>query len=210
LLAVIAVAAIGTVAITARLILPWLIIAVLILARLITLFLALILPLVLTLVLSGLGPIGGFTTVLNLALLFTVFVFKIDVKARRNRITAQNFCRGPMRLNRPQDPEIVFSVLQIIFGQHPIARRGGVAGQLLVLFEDVLSMAPNLDPVGTIGFKRPISVLLRLAAAIAALGSPGSTTAALPLHSFEISHVLFGDLVRQTPNGRGVVGWVLG
>jgi hypothetical protein len=81
---------------------------------------------------------------------------------------------------------------------------------LLVLFEDVLSMAANLDPVWAIGLKRPIGVLLRLAAAIAALGSPGSTTAALPLHSFEISHVLFGDLVRQTPNGRGVVMGVLG
>jgi hypothetical protein len=44
--------------------------------------------------------------------------------------------------------------------------------------------------------------LLRLAAAIAALGAPGSTTAALPLHSFEISHVLFGDLVRRTHNGQ--------
>ena len=81
---------------------------------------------------------------------------------------------------------------------------------MLVLFEDVLSMAANLDPVWAIGLKRPIGVLLRLAAAIAALGSPGSATAALPLHSFEISHVLFGDLVRQTPNGRGVVMGVLG
>jgi hypothetical protein len=210
LLAIIAVAAIGTVAITARLVLTRLIIAVLILTRLITLFLALILTLVLTLLLTGLGPVGGFTTVLSLTLILTIFVFEIDIKPGRNRITAQNFCRGPMRLNRPQDPEIVFSVLQIILCQHPIARRRGVAGQLLVLFEDVLSMAPNLDPIGAIGFKRPIGVLLRLTAAIAALGSPGSTTATLPLHSFEISHVLFGDLVRQTPNGRGVVRGVLG
>jgi hypothetical protein len=206
LLAIIAVAAIGTVAITARLVLTRLIIAVLILTRLITLFLAL----VLTLLLTGLGPVGGFTTVLSLTLILTIFVFEIDIKPGRNRITAQNFCRRAMRLNRPQDPEIVFSVLQIILCQHPIAGRRGVAGQLLVLFEDVLSMATNLDPIGAIGFKRPIGVLLRLAAAIAALGSPGSTTATLPLHSFEISHVLFGDLVRQTPNGRGVVRGVLG
>jgi hypothetical protein len=60
---------------------------------------------------------------------------------------------------------------------------------LLVLFEDVLCMAANLDPIRAIGFEGAVSVLLRLTTA-AGITTAGPAAATLPLHSFEISHVL--------------------
>ena len=79
----------------------------------------------------------------------------------------------------------MFGVLLIAFGQHPVAGGQGVARQLLVLLEDVLRGAPNLDAFGSIGFESAVGVLLRLAAAASAT----PIAAALPLHTLEISHV---------------------
>ena len=49
-------------------------------------------------------------------------VLEIDVEARRNRITSENFSRRAVRLNGPQEPEIVLGMLQIVFGQNPVTR----------------------------------------------------------------------------------------
>ena len=132
---------------------------------------------------------------LRLCRIVAVLIFEIDIEARRNRITSENFSRRTVRLNRPQEPEIVLGMLQIVFGQNPVTRRRRVTGQLLVLFEDVLGMAANLDPIRAIGFEGSVGVLLRLTTA-AGIATAGPTAATLPLHSFEISY-LVGDLVRR-------------
>ena len=82
----------------------------------------------------------------------------------------------------------MFSVLEIVFPQDPVTGGVRVTRQLLVLFENVLRIAPHLDAFGTVGIKRPVGILrwLRIAAATA-------TTAIAPtlaLHTFEISHTL--------------------
>jgi hypothetical protein len=69
---------------------------------------------------------------------------------------------------------------------------------LLVLFEDVLGMAANLDPIRAIGFEGSVGVLLRLATA-ASIATAGPTAATLPLHSFEISHILSVTWFAGTP-----------
>jgi len=50
-------------------------------------------------------------------------------------------------------------------------------------------MAANLDPIRAIRFEGPIGILLRLTTA-AGISTAGPTAATLPLHSFEISHIL--------------------
>jgi hypothetical protein len=69
---------------------------------------------------------------------------------------------------------------------------------LLIFFEDVLRMAADLDPIGTIRFEGPIGILLRLTTA-AGISTAGPTAATLPLHSFEISHILSVTWFAGTP-----------
>jgi hypothetical protein len=61
-------------------------------------------------------------SLLRLYRVIAVLIFEIDVEARRNRITSENFSGRAVRLNRPQEPEIVLGMLQIVFGQNPITR----------------------------------------------------------------------------------------
>jgi hypothetical protein len=69
----------------------------------------------------------------------------------------------------------------------------------LVFFEDVLGVATNLDPVGAVGFESPVGVLLLRLVTAAAVTAAGPTAATLPLHSFEISHVLSVTWFAGTP-----------
>ena len=89
------------------------------------------------------------------------------------------------RLHGAHDAEIVLGVLQIVLGQHPVAGRLRVAGELLVLFVDVLGGAAHLDAVGAVGIERPVGVVLRLAASAPAAAA---VAVALTLHALEISH----------------------
>ena len=50
-------------------------------------------------------------SLLRLCRIVAVLIFEIDVEARRNRITSENFSRRAVRLNRPQEPEIVLGML---------------------------------------------------------------------------------------------------
>jgi len=112
LLARLAVAVAAKVAVTIPARLVWTTFAALVLTRLIlTLIGALLLLarlLVADLWLRGLG------------LIVAVLIFEIDVKARRNRITSEDFSRRAVRLNRPQKAEIMLGMLQIVFRQNPV------------------------------------------------------------------------------------------
>ena len=119
----VAVAAKVTVTITARLVLATLSALVLthILTRLLlTRLWSLIGALVLTLVWARLLVTD--VRLLRLCRIVAVLIFEIDVEARRNRITSENFSRRAVRLNGPQEPEIVLGMLQIVFGQNPVTR----------------------------------------------------------------------------------------
>ena len=52
-----------------------------------------------------------------------------------------------------EDAEIMVGELEIVFGLHPVAIVLGVLGKLLVLFEQLRSIAPGttIDPIGRIG-----------------------------------------------------------
>jgi hypothetical protein len=116
----------------------------------------------------------------------TALVFEVDVEAGGKRIAAQDFRGGTLGLHGPNDPEIVFCVLQVVLSQNPVTCGCRIPGQLLVFFEDVLGVAADLDAVRTIGLKSPVGVLrLRFAATTAA-----AIAAALTLHTLEISHSL--------------------
>jgi hypothetical protein len=56
----------------------------------------------------------------GLSLIVAVLVFEIDVEARCNRITPENFRSRPMGLNGPQKAEIMLGMLQIVFRQNPV------------------------------------------------------------------------------------------
>ena len=123
----VAVAAKVAVTITARLVLATLsalvlthILTRLLLTRLWSLIGALVLTLVLTLVWARL--LVADVRLLRLCRIVAVLIFEIDVEARRNRITSENFSRRAVRLNRPQEPEIVLGMLQVVFGQNPVTR----------------------------------------------------------------------------------------
>lgn len=81
---------------------------------------SLVLTLVLTLVWARL--LVADLSLLRLCRIVAVLIFEIDVEARRNRITSENFSRRAVRLNGPQEPEIVLGMLQIVFGQNPVTR----------------------------------------------------------------------------------------
>ncbi len=107
------------VTITARLVLTTL--SALVLTRILTrLLLTLLWSLIKALVLTRL-LVADFS-LLHLDLIVAVLVLKIDIEARRNRITSKNFSRRTVRLNRPQKPEIMLSMLQVVFGQNPVTR----------------------------------------------------------------------------------------
>ncbi len=137
---------------------------------------------------AGLG-LGG----LALRRLAAALVLEVDVDARGEGVAPDDLGGWTLRLHRPQQAEIVFGVLQIVLGQHPVARRGGVARELLVLFEHVLGVPANLHAVGPVGIEGPIGVVLRLSAAAtataAATAATAAITAALPFHALEISHM---------------------
>jgi len=78
----------------------------------------------------------------------------------------------------------VFGVLEIVLRQDPVAGRRRVAGELLVLLENVLGVAPHLDAVGAVRIEGAVRVvLLGLVPAASAIAS------ALTLHALEISHM---------------------
>ena len=111
----VAVAAKVTVTITARLVLATL--SALVLTHILT---RLLLTRLWSLVLARL-LVADFS-LLRIGLIVAVLVFEIDIEARRNRITSENFSRCTVRLNRPQEPEIVLGMLQVVFGQNPVTR----------------------------------------------------------------------------------------
>ena len=113
-------------------------------------------------------------------------VLEIDVVAGSEGVAPDDVADRPGRLGGADQAEIMFGVLQIILRQHPVTAAGRVARQLLVLVKYVLSIAANLDPLGTIGIERTVGVvLLRFAAAAAT----AAITAALPFHTLEVSHI---------------------
>ena len=129
----------------------------------------------------GLGRFGGFGLLLRLGL-------EVDLVGRIG-VLADDVADRPIRLDGAQDADIVLGVLQVVLGQHPVAGRRRVAGQLLVLFVNALGGAAHLDALGTVRIEGPVGVvLLRLAAATR---SAAIVAAALALHALEISHVLF-------------------
>ena len=158
----------------------------------ITIFLAAILTaLVLALALAGFAALlgrrfGG----LRFHRLAAALVLEVDVDARGEGVTADDLGRGALGLHGAQHPEIVLGVLQVILGQHPVARRRRIAGELLVLLEDVLGVAADLDAVGSVGIEGPVGVVLRLTATDAATAAAAAITAALPFHALEISHLI--------------------
>src|SRR5262249_14087951 len=83
-------------------------------------------------------------------------VLEVDVEAGGELVAAEDLGSGPLRLHGAQQAEIVLCVLQVILGQHPVAGRRGVAGELLVLFEHVLGVAPHLDAFGAVGIEGPV------------------------------------------------------
>lgn len=138
----------------------------------------------------GGGRIGGFGLGLG------AFVLEIDVEAGGEVVAAKNLAGRPGRLHGPKQAEIVFGVLQVVLTEHPVTGRRGVAGELLVLFEDVLGVAADLRALGTVGVERPVGVLgLGLAAAAAATASAAAIATALTLHTLEISHYLITVLL---------------
>ncbi len=132
-------------------------------------------------VLLGLG--GRFVGGLGLGL--GAFVLEVDVEAGGELVADQEFRRRPVRLHGAQQTEIVFGVLQIILGEDTVPGRGGVARQLLVLFEDVLGGSAHLDAFRTVGVEGPIGVLLL---GLAPAASATAVAPTLALHTLEISH----------------------
>ncbi|MEY4257012.1 MAG: hypothetical protein RLZZ141_2239 [Pseudomonadota bacterium] len=115
LLARFAVAVTAEVAVTITARLVWTTLATLVLTGVLTrLILTLIGALLLTRLLVADLWLRG------LGLIVAVLVLEIDVEARGNRITSEDFSRRAVRLNGPQQPEIVFGMLQIVFGQNPV------------------------------------------------------------------------------------------
>jgi hypothetical protein len=133
----------------------------------------------------GLGRFGG-------RRLSAALVLEVDVEAAGEVVAAKNFGRRLGRLHGAHDPEIVLGVLQVVFSQNAVAGGRRVAGELLVLFENVLGVAAHLHAVRAVGIERPVRVLLlRLAAAAAAIA------AALALHTLEISHSSYPPPLRS-------------
>ena len=119
------------------------------------------------------------------------FVLEVDVVAGGELVAAEDLGRRPLRLEGAQQAEVMFGVLQVVLGQHPVAGGRRVPRQLLVLFENRLGVAADLHAVRTVRIEGPVGVLLlRLAAAsaAAAAATAAATAAALTLHALEISH----------------------
>src|SRR5207302_10094184 len=92
-------------------------------------------------VLGGLGLLGR-TVGLGLG---AALVLEIDVEAGGELVAAENLAGRTLRLDGAQQAELVFGVLQVVLGEHPVAGRVRVTGQLLVLLEHVLGVAADLD-----------------------------------------------------------------
>ncbi len=166
-----AVAAVATVAI----------VAITIVTVAVTVTVAIVAPLA---ALAGLGLdlarlVGGF------GLGLSAFVLEIDVVARGELIAAEDLGGRALRLQGAQEAEVVFRVLQVVLGENPVTGRAGVAGQLLVLLEDVLGVAPDLHAVGAVRIERAVRVLRLVPAATTA----AAIATALALHTLEISHI---------------------
>jgi hypothetical protein len=155
---------------------------------------ALLAPLAAVGILFGGVGLGGFW-------FSTSLVLEVDVEAGRKGVATHDVARRPLWLHRAQHTEVVLGVLLVALGQHAVASGQGVARQLLVLLEHVLGGAPDLDAVGPIRLERSVGVVLWLATAAAA----ASIAAALPLHPFEISHVV-QQSGRRTGRYPGLVG----
>jgi hypothetical protein len=111
-------------------------------------------------------------------------VLEVNVEPGRKSVAAHDVAGRTLRLHRTQHAEVVLGVLLIALRQDAVAGGQRIARQLLILLEHVLSGAADLDAVGPVGLERAVGVVLRLAASAAA-----PIAAALPLHTFEISHV---------------------
>jgi hypothetical protein len=125
--------------------------------------------------------LDGFAGRLALA---AAFVLEVDIIARGEGVAADDVAGRTLRLHGAQDAKIVFGVLLVAFSQHPVAGGQRVPGELLILFEHMLSRTADFDAIRSIGLERPVRVVLGFAAVS---GAP--IAAALPLHTFEISHV---------------------
>ena len=70
---------------------------------------------------GGLGGFGGCGGVGCLGLCLGGLVLEVDVEARGEVVAAENFARRAVGLHGPEQAEIVFRVLQVVLGKHPVA-----------------------------------------------------------------------------------------
>ena len=155
--------------------------------------------------LPGLGGFAGFggSSVGGFGLGLGAFILEIDVEARGEVVAAEDFAGRAGGLHGAQQAEIVLGVLQVVLAEDAVAGRRGVPGELLVLLEDVLGVAADLGALGAVRIERPVGVLgLRLTAA-ATTSTAATITAALALHTLEISHYLITVLVSLRPGPLG-------
>ena len=134
----------------------------------------------------GLGFRFTLTVIASAAL-----VLEIDIVARHELVASNDFRKWTQRLHGAHQTKVMFCMLEIVLSQNAIAGGLSVTGQLLVFFVDPLGGASNLDPLGAVGIKRPIGIVLRLTPATATAATTAAAiavAAALALHTLEISH----------------------
>ena len=112
------------------------------------------------------------------------FVFEIDVEALVRQFARGDVGEGALGLKRAQNPVIVFGVLLVVLGQHPVAAGRRVTGQLLIALINGLGVAADLDVFGPLRIPRTIRI--GVVGVIGARLVP--IASALTLHALEISH----------------------
>jgi len=113
-------------------------------------------------------------------------VLEIDVIALVGQFARGDLRHRTLRLQGAQDAEIVFGVLHVVFGQHPVAAGGRIAAELLIALIDRLGVAADLDVLRALGIPRPVRIA---AVGVAGTAAGLSVAPALTLHALEISHI---------------------
>ena len=78
----------------------------------------------------------------------------------------------------------MLGVLEIVLRQNPVAGGRRVPGQLLVLLEDMLGVAPHLDAVRAVRIEGAVRIVL-----LGFIPAASAIAPALTLHALEISHI---------------------
>ena len=126
------------------------------------------------------------------------FVLEVDVEALVRLLARGDVREGPLRLERAQDAVIVLGVLLIVFGQHPVAAGGRIAGQLLIALVHGLGVAADLDVLGTLGVPGPVGIgVVRVVRPRLVAVAP-----TLTLHALEISHSRYRVQGRKAGSSR--------